>query len=207
MTNGGGEIGGRLREERKRLKLSQEKSAELSGVSRRAYVDWEKGTASPSASALSAMAEHGFDVLYILTGVRAVRADESGPSAAYAHAAMDEVERDYDAEFPRNRGLLGGFAVDPGLPDEARARADKLLARHGDESARRRIEDRQRRRSEALEQARLMVREACFVVDWEPPERLQGALIRLVAASDINSRILEGFLADLALMSRENGGS
>jgi transcriptional regulator with XRE-family HTH domain len=63
-------IGGRLKEERKRLGLSQEAAAQAAGVRRRAYVNWEKGVAMPNAEDLAALSTHGADVLYIITGRR-----------------------------------------------------------------------------------------------------------------------------------------
>jgi transcriptional regulator with XRE-family HTH domain len=60
----------RLAEERKRLGHSQEKFSALARVSRRAYAEWESGNTSPTARQLSALADAGADVLYILTGRR-----------------------------------------------------------------------------------------------------------------------------------------
>lgn len=40
----------------------------LLGLNRKSVYAWENGDAVPSAHALQAMARHGYDVLYILTG-------------------------------------------------------------------------------------------------------------------------------------------
>lgn len=58
----------RLREERERLRLTQEVFAEAAGAKRRTLIDWEKGVSSPTAVQLSALSEIGVDVLYVLTG-------------------------------------------------------------------------------------------------------------------------------------------
>lgn len=63
-------IGSRLREERDRLKLSQDAFAALAGAKRRTLIDWEKGTTSPTGVQLSALHSHGVDLLYVLTGER-----------------------------------------------------------------------------------------------------------------------------------------
>jgi len=65
------EISKRLHEERKRLRLSQEKFAALGGVHRRTQTGYEKGNRNPDAAYLSAIAAAGADVLYIITGIRA----------------------------------------------------------------------------------------------------------------------------------------
>jgi transcriptional regulator with XRE-family HTH domain len=63
-------IGERLKEERKRLGLSQEAFAEKAGATRRPYIDWEAGKTSPTAVQLAALAAAGADVRYVLTGER-----------------------------------------------------------------------------------------------------------------------------------------
>lgn len=63
-------LGSRLREERLRLGLNQTDLAALANASKGAQINWEKDANSPPASALTAYAERGADVLYILTGRR-----------------------------------------------------------------------------------------------------------------------------------------
>lgn len=60
----------RLKDERERLGKSQDAFAEAAGVSRRAYIEWEKGTTSPTVAHLSGLLQAGVDVLYIVTGRR-----------------------------------------------------------------------------------------------------------------------------------------
>lgn len=66
--------GQRLKEERKRLGLSQEEFAAIAGVTRRPYAEWETGKTSPKAEQLSALADKGVDVYYVLTGQRVATA-------------------------------------------------------------------------------------------------------------------------------------
>lgn len=60
----------RLREEREDNKLYQQDVADIAGVSKRTVIDWEKGVSSPTGVQLSALSEKGFDINYIITGVR-----------------------------------------------------------------------------------------------------------------------------------------
>lgn len=61
----------RLREERKKLGLSQEEFALVAGVKKLAQGNYEKGERHPDSRYLAAIAAAGADVLYILTGQRA----------------------------------------------------------------------------------------------------------------------------------------
>jgi transcriptional regulator with XRE-family HTH domain len=63
-------IGIRLREERNKLGLSQEKLAEVGGVQKLAQTNYETGKRSPTGDYLVKISEIGADVNYILTGVR-----------------------------------------------------------------------------------------------------------------------------------------
>ena len=63
-------IGARLREERERLGLNQEGFGQLGGVRKQAQLLYEKEERKPDSDYLSAIAEGGADVLYVLTGQR-----------------------------------------------------------------------------------------------------------------------------------------
>ena len=64
------QIGERLKEERKRLRLSQARLCELMGISRKTLFSYETGKRSPTAVFLAALYHHQFDVEYILNGYR-----------------------------------------------------------------------------------------------------------------------------------------
>lgn len=68
----------RLREERERLDLSQEKFGSLGGVKKLAQINYEKGERHPDSQYLAAIAAAGVDVLYILTGQRTQEAHTTG---------------------------------------------------------------------------------------------------------------------------------
>lgn len=66
------EMGARLREERERLGFNQTDFGEIGGVLKKAQFNYEKGERNPDAAYLAAIATAGADVLYILTGQRAM---------------------------------------------------------------------------------------------------------------------------------------
>lgn len=71
-------IGSRLAEERKRCGMTQEQLADALGVVKRTQANYEGGSSDATASYLSrAVIELGFDVHYILTGVRTTAAIDS----------------------------------------------------------------------------------------------------------------------------------
>ena len=88
----------RLREERERLGKTQEEFAAVAGVTRRPYVEWEKGTGpSPSAQNLAAMAAAGADVLYILTGQRSQPVPATAGLSHRAAALLDNYKHTDEA--------------------------------------------------------------------------------------------------------------
>ena len=63
-------IWGRIREERKRLGLTQQELADLVGVDRNSQINYERGHRSPPAEYLERLDALGLDACYILTGRR-----------------------------------------------------------------------------------------------------------------------------------------
>lgn len=61
-------FGERLKEERKRLKLSQTELAELAQVTKQSVFAYEKGNRKPDAAFLEAAANAGMDMSYLFTG-------------------------------------------------------------------------------------------------------------------------------------------
>lgn len=60
------QTGNRLKHERERLKLTQTEFGKLVGAAKRTVIEWEKSVTSPNAVQLSAFAEAGVDVSYVL---------------------------------------------------------------------------------------------------------------------------------------------
>lgn len=186
-------IGARLREERKRLGFTQPAFATIAGVKKNTQIQWEKNAGAPNAKALSALAEKGADVLYILTGRRETPLSTPAQSTYAAETALDEIENSMSGAGAF-ADELRHFALDGAVADRTRARADQMLARLGDEDAKKRMEDRDRRREDAFERAHRIVREAHFVVNWEPPDRLEAELVRLVVDYGVEARDIEELL-------------
>lgn len=65
-------IGKNLRDERERLGLSQPAFAALAKTTKQTLFSWETDKTAPDANQLAALAAAGVDVLYVLTGQRAV---------------------------------------------------------------------------------------------------------------------------------------
>lgn len=65
-------IGERLKEERERLALSQTALAAIGGVGKTTQINYEKGLRNPDSAYLTAVAEQGVDLLYVLKGSRSV---------------------------------------------------------------------------------------------------------------------------------------
>ncbi|NWC92682.1 MULTISPECIES: helix-turn-helix domain-containing protein [unclassified Pseudomonas] len=65
-------LGARLKEERKVLGLSQQDFGAIGGVAANAQVHYESGARKPKSDYLIAIRRKGVDVLYVLTGERAV---------------------------------------------------------------------------------------------------------------------------------------
>lgn len=90
-------LGERLREERKRLGLSQADFGALGGVKANAQGKYESDERSPDAAYLNGIMAAGVDVLYVLTGKRTpvtaegLRDDESQVINHYR--AMPESDR------------------------------------------------------------------------------------------------------------------
>jgi transcriptional regulator with XRE-family HTH domain len=66
-------FGARLVAERERLSLAQDDMKSITGVSRRAQFNYEQSVRLPDVGYLAALAKHGFDVSYLITGNRAPR--------------------------------------------------------------------------------------------------------------------------------------
>lgn len=94
----------RLKEERKRLKLTQAAASAVAGVSRETWSRYEGGAVSPGMEVLVAFALEGADVQYILTGERG-----SNPPSTRERLFLDQFRRSTEAQQDEAlRVLLGG---------------------------------------------------------------------------------------------------
>ena len=93
-------IGDWLRDERKRLGLSQPAFAELAGTTKQTVFSWETGKTAPDAFQLAALAAAGADALYILTGQRSQAVPEQATLSPRQRALLDNYDHT-DAEGQR----------------------------------------------------------------------------------------------------------
>ena len=85
-------IGDRLKAERKRLKMNQTQFGLLGEIGITAQVNYENDTRSPDAGYLAAIAKHGVDIGYVLTGERTVRSEALEGEQEAFYQCVREVE-------------------------------------------------------------------------------------------------------------------
>lgn len=71
------DMGIRLKEERKRLGLSQRELGAIGEIEANAQGMYERGVRFPNATYLSLIAKAGVDILYVVTAVKKVRSADS----------------------------------------------------------------------------------------------------------------------------------
>lgn len=82
----------RLAEERKRMKLSQDAIAEICGVSRKQWGNYEAGRNVPGADVLFLFVDKGADILYLMTGSRIdAEKNTSQTDSTYSRDGLDEL--------------------------------------------------------------------------------------------------------------------
>lgn len=110
-------IGERLREEREKLRYSQEKLGAIGGVQKRAQINYESGERQPDAAYLRGVAQVGVDVQYVLLGVRSANLMEVFISDDFVNETNSERARKVLADV-RERG------GPPTLPTDEQALLD-----------------------------------------------------------------------------------
>ena len=111
-------VGSRLSAERERLGFGQELFAEMIGKSRRTLTAWENDEQAPNAHVLIAMAAHGVDVLYVLTGQRGL--DTVGALSAEEAALVDNYRAAGPAHQASLRQVGAAFAEQGQRKEQAR---------------------------------------------------------------------------------------
>jgi transcriptional regulator with XRE-family HTH domain len=123
----------RLKEERKRLGLTQALWGAQVGVSADAQLNYENGSRAPTSDYLERAAVYGMDVLYLLTGNRTpvrqriIAAVENDQSTVDTLPVLVLDERaqalvaNYAAADEEGKRLLEGFATFAAQPQRARA--------------------------------------------------------------------------------------
>ncbi|WP_434629487.1 helix-turn-helix domain-containing protein [Chromobacterium sp. CV08] len=101
-------IGDRLREERIRLGYTQQDGAKLADVGYTTYMAYEAGRSYPNAESLNLLHLNGFDVLYVVTGVRNEAALSNEDSSLLA-ALNQTDERGRATAIAALRGALDAY--------------------------------------------------------------------------------------------------
>lgn len=88
-------LGARLREERVRLGMTQAELAEIAGIHKNSQGNYENDVKAPDSKYLSLVAEHGVDILYVVTGTRTPKTDISIEEQKLIenYRAMDDAAR------------------------------------------------------------------------------------------------------------------
>lgn len=103
-TNNCSTVGDRLRAERERLGYSQSDFGGLGGQGKTTQINYEKGGTSPTTDYLLALAPHGVDVVYVLTGKRGI--DTVGLLNAEEAALVDNYRHATEAGRAAARSVL-----------------------------------------------------------------------------------------------------
>lgn len=113
-------VGGRLAEERKRLKLTQAELGKIGSVQRNTQFNYEKDERNPDSAYLAAVAAAGVDVLYVLTGQRTPQAEQAlsvrEQTVVYNFRVLSEADK---AAMQRLSGALAKSPVDQAGSDES----------------------------------------------------------------------------------------
>lgn len=111
------DLGGRLKEERERLNLSQTEFARLGGTSKHSQIRYESGDGSPTAAYLEQLSAHGVDVYYVISGVRRSQLVQAEAAITAASAVdlvaevMTEMNLQGKLSMPEIKTLVG-FVLD-----------------------------------------------------------------------------------------------
>lgn len=204
-------VGARLKEERQRLGLSQQRMAGVAGVSKNTAINWEKGDTSPTASALLALADAGADAVYILTGKHsnATTVDLNNAAKLKLNEIEDDLSNQARAASRRDMSIgtmilwhneqLNLIAHDAALESGVRERADDILRlTFNDKEAGQRRTERLASKIQGRKVAERNLEDALEACGVELPSALQNHLIGIVEKHGIVVADLVPFLGELA---------
>ena len=203
-------VGARLKEERLKMALSQEKFAQLGGLTKQTIIKYENDERAPDALFLQSLSAAGADTLYIVTGRREVMLPASleAYNTLTANAFCDSLEarfrhlepwplpEDIRASLNAERVELDRIARIEALPDKVRARADQmLLMAFDDTEACGRLDNRFRAIRRRLLEADAAIERAARIAGTEAPPQLKAALLKMVADYAIEAEELAPLLS------------
>lgn len=195
----------RLKEERLRLGLSQQRFAEFGGLTKQTIIKYEGDERLPDAAFLASLHTGGVDILYVVTGQRA-GTDQGDIDPLIAGEFIEALSRAIERQWPLDekaraalsveRCRLERIATSQLLSDRLRARADQLLIiAFDDEHATDRRDGRIAWLGRRLRDASHVIRQAGILQGQPIPSDLEATLLKLVADYDISPE-------DLALVTR-----
>ena len=115
-------FGERIKEERERLGFNQGDFAALAEATRKTLFNWESGAASPNAAVLAAWAQHGLDVLYVVTGERLSAQPATDPAEQVLLDSYRRCKPDAKANLIQTAALLSA-GIAPAAAPKARSKA------------------------------------------------------------------------------------
>lgn len=127
-------FGERLKTERKRLRLTQREMAERSGSSEPSQRRYEGGDRRPDAEYLEKVAALGIDIVYVLTGKRAIDALSRDAVEDLRGQPIAQIGDDMLVTIPRYaaQGAAGGGVINiDGAPEDHLAFPRDWLAAQG----------------------------------------------------------------------------
>ena len=114
--------GERIKKERERLGFNQGDFAALAEATRKTLFNWESGAASPNAAVLAAWAQHGLDVLYVVTGERLTAQPATDPAEQVLLDSYRRCKPDAKANLIQTAALLSA-GIAPAAAPKPRAKA------------------------------------------------------------------------------------
>lgn len=113
-------VGKRLKEERLRLRLSQETLGEAGGVGKNAQIKYEKDERAPDTHYLVGINAAGVDVLYVVCGVRSINTASSPAEFDVLRQALEkrgvtDADAEITAAYSRLYQQRIASGIDPGL--------------------------------------------------------------------------------------------
>lgn len=130
-------FGTRLREEREKLGVSQIEFAALGGAKKHSQINYEADRSSPSSDYLSALAKHGVDVMYVLTGqrmppaVRALQAAIPPRVLELGEVARNIAQIEHDSPPPKPRDDNARWATAIAAVEEGLATTGRAISPEG----------------------------------------------------------------------------
>lgn len=174
--------GARLREERQAHNVTQADMAAWVETAKRTVIDWELGRTYPNVRQLAVLAARDFDVLYIITGIRAGAADDFLADAedrlSKESLPISEVRLQEDRDLRDVRDQVRAVRDATSTPPETVRRA-RLLLRLAFDDAEEKVQAEQHLRAagQRISEVGAAYEAACNAIGWRAPDSIAEALM------------------------------